>query len=127
MTTPRMILMLKRASSADRWRKNLAQNMAIRAVARHNKVTEKAGVPRAGANPKPHHNKQIVQKKMDLPKTWVLTWKRLKTSDEKEMKYTSGVNQTAPCDTQLLKTTFEDGPCDQEEINKRKNEKNHSD
>ena len=31
-----------------------------------------AGLPRAGANSKPHRYKQNVQKRKDLPKTWVL-------------------------------------------------------
>ena len=31
---------------------------------------------RAGANSKPHHYKQKVQKMKDLPKTWVLTGKQ---------------------------------------------------
>ena len=35
-----------------------------------------AGLPRAGANSKPHHYKQNVQKMKDLPKTWVLTGKQ---------------------------------------------------
>ena len=35
-----------------------------------------AGLPRAGANSKPHHYKQKVQKMKDLPKTWVRTGKQ---------------------------------------------------
>ena len=34
-----------------------------------------AGLPRAGANSKPHHYKQKWQKMKDLPKIWVSTWK----------------------------------------------------
>ena len=36
-------------------------------------VTDRAEIPRAGANSKPHHYKQKVQNKKDLPKVWVLT------------------------------------------------------
>ena len=36
------------------------------------------GLPRAGANSKPHHYKQNVQKLTDPSKTWVLTGKHFK-------------------------------------------------
>ena len=49
-----------------------------------------AGLPRAGRNSKPHNYKQIVQKMMNISKTWVLTENNLKISDEKkEQEYYS--------------------------------------
>ena len=44
-----------------------------------------AGLPRAGRNSKPHNYKQIVQKMMNISKTWVLTENNLKISDEKKI------------------------------------------
>ena len=35
-----------------------------------------AGQLRAGANSKPHHYKEEVEKMKDIPKTWVLTGKQ---------------------------------------------------
>ena len=42
-----------------------------------------AGLPRAGENSKLHHYKKV-QKKEDLPRTWVLGENNLKISDEKK-------------------------------------------
>ena len=42
-------------------------------LAGHDMITDIAGLPRAGANSKPHHYKQKPHKKKDLPKKWVLT------------------------------------------------------
>ena len=61
------------------------------------------------------------KKKTELPKTLVLTGKCLKVSDEK--KYTSSVDQTTPRNTWPLKATIEDWPCNQEEMHRRKFEK----
>ena len=43
-----------------------------------------AWLPRAGGNSKHHRYKQIVQKRKDLPKTWVLGENSVKISDEKK-------------------------------------------
>ena len=70
-----------------------------------------SGLPGAGANSKPHHFKQKVQKLKDLPKTWVLTGKSLNISDEKKtlLAWTEQPRGThGP-----LKTTIEHGPCKQ--------------
>ena len=42
---------------------------------------------------------------------------------QKTLKYTSSVDQTTSREARLLKTTIEDGPCNQEEINRRNVEK----
>ena len=61
-----------------------------------------AGLPRAGANSKPHNYKQNVQKKKDLPKTWVLRGKQFEDfRRKKEQKHYSRpfkkpVEHTAP-------------------------------
>ena len=42
------------------------------------------GLPRAGANSKPYHCKQNVQKMEDLPKTWVLMGKQIEDFRQKK-------------------------------------------
>ena len=43
-----------------------------------------AGLPRAGANSKPHHYEQKVQKMKDLPKTCVLKGEQFENFSRKE-------------------------------------------
>ena len=50
-----------------------------------------AGLPRAGANSKPHDCKEKVQKVKDLPKTWVSSKNRLQISDQKIKKSSHGI------------------------------------
>ena len=64
-----------------------------------------------------------VQKMKDLPKTWVLTGKSSNISHEKKIKYTSSIDQTTPWNTRSLNKANYDGPCNQEEMNYRRNEK----
>ena len=57
-------------------------------------------------------------------KTWVLTENNLKIPDEN--KNISSLTQTTPWIIWPLLTRINDGPCNQEEKNCRKIEKNHS-
>ena len=43
-----------------------------------------AEIPRAGANSKPHHHKQKVQKTKDIPKTCVLMGKQFEDLRQKK-------------------------------------------
>ena len=56
-----------------------------------------AGLPRAGANSKPHHYKQKVQKMKGLPKTWVLRGKQFEDFRRKKR-------------TETLFSTFQKNP-----------------
>ena len=67
-----------------------------------------AKLPRSGAKSKPHHYKQKVQKLEDIPKTCVLTERKLKVTVDN--KYTSSVDQATLWNTRPLKTTNEYGP-----------------
>ena len=75
-----------------------------------------AGLPRAGANSKPHDFKQKVQKTKGFPKTWVLTGKQFK--DFRRKKNNSSSDQTTPWKTRSLNATNEDGAfvCNQQEF-----------
>ena len=75
-----------------------------------------AGLPRAGANSKPHDFKQKVQKTKGFPKTWVLTGKQFK--DFRRKKNNSSSDQTTPWKTRSLNSTNEDGAfvCNQQEF-----------
>ena len=56
-----------------------------------------AGLPRAGANSKPHRYKQKVQKMKGLPKTWVLRGKQFEDFRRKKR-------------TETLFSTFQKNP-----------------
>ena len=72
-----------------------------------------AGLPRAGANSKPHHYKQTVQKMKDLPRSWVLTGKQFE--DFRREKRTETLFSTGPLkknkwNTRTVKASIEHGP-----------------
>ena len=52
-----------------------------------------AGLPRAGANSKPHDFKQKVQKTKGFPKTWVLTGKLFKDFRRKKNTFVAQTKQ----------------------------------
>ena len=52
-----------------------------------------SGLPRAGANSKPHDFKQKVQKTKGFPKTWVLTGKQFKDFRRKKNKFLAQTKQ----------------------------------
>ena len=59
-------------------------------------------------------------KRKDLSKSWVLTENILKISDETKTKNTSSFNETTPWNTWPPNARMDDGPCNQEEINRGK-------
>ena len=68
------------------------------------------GLPRAGANSKPHHYKQKVEKMKDIPKTWVLRGNSSKISDEKkEQEHYSPPFKKTQWNTRTLKASIEQG------------------
>ena len=70
-----------------------------------------AGLPRAGANSKPHRYKQKVQKMKDIPKTWVLRWKQFEIFRRKqEQKQNSRRLKKPQWNTRAINTTVEYGP-----------------
>ena len=77
------------------------------------------GLPLAGANSKPHPCKQNVQEMKRLPKTTFTE----KPFDDLRQNTTLSLDQITPWITWPLKATIEDGPHNQEEINRRKIEK----
>ena len=58
-----------------------------------------AELPRAGANSKPHHYKQKVQKTKDIPKTWVLMAKQFEDFRQKKNKNNILDLSKNPCGT----------------------------
>ena len=75
------------------------------------------GLPRAGANSKPHHYKQKVQKMKDIPKTWVLTGKQFEDFRPKKSKIPVFAWRTKQRNQKTPKAKTEHEPCIQEEIN----------
>ena len=70
-----------------------------------------AGVPRAGANSKPHHYKQKRQKMMDLPKTWVSMGKPFEDfRRKKELKIYYQSFKKTQWNTRTLNALNEQGP-----------------
>ena len=65
-------------------------------LAGHYKATDAGRVPRAGANSKPPHYKQNVQKTKDLPKTWFSTGKSFEDFIRKKNKKISILDKTTP-------------------------------
>ena len=73
-----------------------------------------AELPRAGANSKPDHHKQKVQKTKDIPKTCVLMGKQFEDLRQKrKQNHYSRPFRKTPWNTRLLKTTIEYGFNDQ--------------
>ena len=70
-----------------------------------------AGLPRAGANSKPHRYKQKVKKFKDLPKTWVLSRKQFEDFRRKqEQKQNFRPLKKPQWNTRAINTTIEYGP-----------------
>ena len=70
-----------------------------------------AGLPRAGANSKPHHYEQKVQKQKDPPKTWVLTGKQFEDfRQKKEQKHYSPPFEKILWNTRTLNASIEQRP-----------------
>ena len=87
-------------------------------LAGHGKVSDMAGLPRAGANSKPHHYKQKVQKMKGLPKTWVLRGKQFEDfRRKKEQKHYSQPFKKTQWDTRTLRPSTDYRPCKQLELN----------
>ena len=83
-----------------------------------------ARLPLAGANSKPHHCKQKIQKPRDLSKTWVLTGKQFEDFGRKEeQKQNSRPFKNTQRNTRPLNATIEQGSCNPAEISRRKNKK----
>ena len=69
-----------------------------------------AGLPRAGANSKPHHYEQKVQKMKDIPKTWVLTGKQFDDFRRKKNKnILLNLSKKTQWNTRTLKASIEQG------------------
>ena len=69
-----------------------------------------AGLPRAGANSKPHHYKQKVEKMKDLPKTWVSRRKQFEDfRRKKEQEHYSRPFKKSQWNTRTLKSSIEQG------------------
>ena len=79
-----------------------------------------AGLPRAGANSKPHRYKQSTEIEGPFEKDFhgKTVW-RYQTNKNTLRR----LDQTIPWNTRPLNATIEDGHCNQEEINRRKIEK----
>ena len=69
-----------------------------------------AGLPSAGANSKPNHYKQKVQKMKAIPKTWVLTGKQFEVfRRKKEQEHYSRPFKKTQWNTRTLKASIEQG------------------
>ena len=82
-----------------------------------------AGLPRAGANSKPHDYKQNVQKMKGLLKKWVLTGKHFEDFRQKKSKVPPFPWRTKQKNHKTPKAKTEHEPCSQEDFNWSKIEK----
>ena len=86
-----------------------------------------AGLPSAGEISKLHYYKKL-QKTKDISITWVLTGKQFEYFRRtKEPTHYSRPFKKTQCNRRPVNRIFEYGPCNQEELNRIKIEKKHSD